>query len=326
MPLIEQPLTVIIQESDSIVVEIAGRGATGLQGIPGNDGAPGAAGAAGTNGADGVDGVGIAIAEIQEDKHLWITLTDSTQQDAGYVVGPQGDPGQGIPIGGASGQFLRKATSTDYDTEWATSSTVVADINDISNVVITTPADGEILTYDSLSSTWINAAGVVYEPANANIQSHISSTSNPHSVTASQTGAYTSGQVDTLLTGKSDTSHTHSGVYQPASVTDTVTTTDGTPTVIQVVAIPTDTDRIVSVKVRGQDTGTGDILWKTMTFGVKNVAGTASLVGGVDSAVGYDAGASTWSVVTGVSLGNVTVTVSGEALKTVNWVSFVDTY
>ena len=49
----------------------------------------------------------------------------------------------------------------------------------------------------------------VYEPANANIQSHIISTSNPHGVSAAQTGAYTSGQVDTLLAGKSDTSHSH---------------------------------------------------------------------------------------------------------------------
>ena len=49
----------------------------------------------------------------------------------------------------------------------------------------------------------------VYEPANANIQGHVSSTSNPHGVSAAQTGAYTSGQVDTLLTGKSDTSHSH---------------------------------------------------------------------------------------------------------------------
>ena len=54
-----------------------------------------------------------------------------------------------------------------------------------------------------------------YEPSNANIQSHIGSTSNPHSVTAAQVGAYTTGQVDTALAGKSDTGHTHTGVYQP---------------------------------------------------------------------------------------------------------------
>ena len=38
-----------------------------------------------------------------------------------------------------------------------------------------------------------------FEPKNANIQSHISSTSNPHSVTASQVGAYTIAQTDTAI-------------------------------------------------------------------------------------------------------------------------------
>jgi hypothetical protein len=38
----------------------------------------------------------------------------------------------------------------------------------------------------------------VYEPANSNIQSHISNTNNPHSVTAEQVGAYTKAQIDTL--------------------------------------------------------------------------------------------------------------------------------
>ena len=44
------------------------------------------------------------------------------------------------------------------------------------------------------------------EPANVNIQSHISSTSNPHSTTAAQVGAYTTAQTDTLLNGKIDES------------------------------------------------------------------------------------------------------------------------
>lgn len=59
----------------------------------------------------------------------------------------------------------------------------------------------------------------VYEPANANIQSHIGSTSNPHGTTAAQVGAYTTTQTDTLLSGKSDTTHNHTGVYEPADAT-----------------------------------------------------------------------------------------------------------
>ena len=35
------------------------------------------------------------------------------------VVGPQGASGQGVPVGGTTGQVLRKASGTNYDTEWA---------------------------------------------------------------------------------------------------------------------------------------------------------------------------------------------------------------
>jgi hypothetical protein len=34
--------------------------------------------------------------------------------------GPQGDPGQGVPVGGTTGQVLKKASSTNYDTVWGT--------------------------------------------------------------------------------------------------------------------------------------------------------------------------------------------------------------
>lgn len=32
--------------------------------------------------------------------------------------GPQGDPGVGVPPGGAAGQMLVKKSGADYDTEW----------------------------------------------------------------------------------------------------------------------------------------------------------------------------------------------------------------
>ena len=447
----------------------------------------------------------------------------TTTNETGILVietnqGPRGTPGQGVPVGGTTGQFLKKKTGTDYDTEWSTSAATVTSINDIGDVVVTTPTNGQVLKYDSGTGMWINGtdggttsiawgsitgtlssqvdlqsaldskSGTghthfgVYEPANANIQAHVSSTSNPHSVTAAQVGAYTSGAVDTLLTGKSDTSHTHSGVYQPvdgdltaiaalagtagiltktaadtwsldtntysttshnhtgvyepananiqshiadgtvhftqasisitesqisdlgtyepaftkntafnkdfgtlvgtvcqgndarlsdartptahthveADITDldkysqsqvntllsgksdtshthsgvyqpvptagTVQTTDATATVVQTIAIPSGAQRVVTIRVKAYEAATDALLWKTMTLGVKNIAGTASFVGGVDSAVGYDASASTWTVVAGVSSGNVTVTVTGEAAKTIDWASSVETY
>lgn len=45
---------------------------------------------------------------------------------------------------------------------------------------------------------WIVANG-------ANLLNHLTNTSNPHSTTATQVGAYTTGQVDTLLSGKENT-------------------------------------------------------------------------------------------------------------------------
>jgi hypothetical protein len=47
-----------------------------------------------------------------------------TKDDAGTVrtieQGPQGDPGEGVPTGGTTGQILAKASAADYDTQWTT--------------------------------------------------------------------------------------------------------------------------------------------------------------------------------------------------------------
>ena len=36
-------------------------------------------------------------------------------------VGEQGPTGQGVPVGGLAGQYLRKNTDGDFDTEWVSS-------------------------------------------------------------------------------------------------------------------------------------------------------------------------------------------------------------
>jgi len=58
-------------------------------------------------------------------------------------------------------------------------------ISDLSDVVITTVGDGEILTWDNANSQWINQT---LSEAGIAPSSHTSDTSNPHSVTASQVG------------------------------------------------------------------------------------------------------------------------------------------
>jgi len=90
---------------------------------------------------------------------------------------------------------------------------------------------------DGKSSTSHNHDGVyaasahnhtgTYEPANANIQSQISSTSNPHSVTAAQAGAIATGgaysdlstasKIGTGSTQVAAGDHNHTGTYEPAS-------------------------------------------------------------------------------------------------------------
>ena len=102
-------------------------------------------------------------------------------------------------------------------------------------------------------------------------------------------------------------------------ITDAQQTTDATVTVLSTTAIATDEEKILRVRVHGHEDATDDHIWKTMTFGVKNIAGVASLVGGVDAATGYDAGAGTWTIVAGVSSGNATITITGEAAHTIDW-------
>ena len=59
-----------------------------------------------------------------------------------------------------------------------------------------TPIDG---SNNAVSSSGVYAALVGREPANPNIQSHIISTANPHSTTASQVGAYSMVETDTKI-------------------------------------------------------------------------------------------------------------------------------
>lgn len=64
----------------------------------------------GIAGQDGTDGQTPYISSGT----WWIGSTNTGVS----ATGPQGAPGQGIPSGGTTGQVLKKASSTDYDTEW----------------------------------------------------------------------------------------------------------------------------------------------------------------------------------------------------------------
>ena len=70
------------------------RGPQGEQGERGPQGATGATGATGAQGEQGPEG-------------------EQGPQ------GEQGPAGEGVPAGGSAGQFLKKSSSTDYDSEWS---------------------------------------------------------------------------------------------------------------------------------------------------------------------------------------------------------------
>lgn len=129
---------VVPSSSDVIILASGGIGVPGPEGpegpqgwpgVPGPPGAdstvPGPPGPAGADGADGPTGP-----EGPEGPEGPIGLTGSTGP-AGPTgltgpAGSTGPAGPGVPVGGATGQRLVKASSTNYDTQWTTPGADVA--------------------------------------------------------------------------------------------------------------------------------------------------------------------------------------------------------
>lgn len=76
---------------------------------------------------------GFVSATVNSSGHLILTETTGATVDCGYVVGPQGPqgatgatgpqgpqgvPGQGVPVGGTTGQILYKTSNANYATGW----------------------------------------------------------------------------------------------------------------------------------------------------------------------------------------------------------------
>ena len=127
-------------------------GATGPAGAQGPRGFTGATGATGPAGADGYSPA-VTITDITGGHR--VTITDEThplgqnfdimngidgQDGSPGQEGPQGPAGIGIPTGGTTGQYLRKAGPGDYLTEWATPAAAEVSI-DVTNCQIVTSTD-----------------------------------------------------------------------------------------------------------------------------------------------------------------------------------------
>ena len=109
-------------------------GSQGPQGVKGDTGSIGPAGPTGPTGADstvpgppgpiGPAGPTGADSTVPGPPGPQGVKGDTGAQGVAGTAGAQGPPGQGIPVGGATGQILRKLSATDYATEWATISSV----------------------------------------------------------------------------------------------------------------------------------------------------------------------------------------------------------
>jgi len=123
-------------KQEEIQIKEGQQGPKGEQGDRGFDGAPGKDGADGQDGRDGQDGkdgVSVVNAEISFDGSLVIYLSDGREVDCGYVVKETSDKVL---------QTLKQGSS--------------ARLEDIQNILLTSPVNGDILTYESSSGLWKN--------------------------------------------------------------------------------------------------------------------------------------------------------------------------
>lgn len=197
-------------------------------------------------------------------------------------------------------------------------------VTDLTDTLIDSPADDEVLAYDTGSASWKNQTAAEASLATAAQGALADTATQPGdnvSTLTNDAGYITGvawGDVTGTLSAQTDL-QSALDAKATAPSTATVQTTDATPTTLATIVIPTDEEKMISIKCHGHEDATDDHIWKKMVIGVKNVAGTATIVGGVDSSIGYDAGAAAWTITATVSLGNVVITVTGEAAKTIDW-------
>lgn len=125
---ISPPIYVSIPKNNGITVE-----------MPRHPGAvvPIPSGAQGLPGEPGFSPV-VSVEEITGGNR--VTITDAEGETSFDVMngaqGAQGEPGEGVPAGGAQGQVLKKRSNADYDTEWANESGTVLSVNGQTGAVV----------------------------------------------------------------------------------------------------------------------------------------------------------------------------------------------
>lgn len=79
-----------------------------------------------------VSSEGIKAIKLGEDNSLLASMDGETWESV-VGTGPQGEKGEGIPTGGATGAVLLKSSSVDYDSEWAYLSKDVVGLTQVDN-------------------------------------------------------------------------------------------------------------------------------------------------------------------------------------------------
>ncbi|MBR3016621.1 MAG: hypothetical protein IKH57_06025 [Clostridia bacterium] len=88
-------------------------------------------------------GNGISSAVMNSDCSLTLNFTDGTSYTTESIRGVSGADGLGVPAGGAAGNYLRKRTGTDNDTEWGSlPKAVTVNFGTVSSLPVTKSAAG----------------------------------------------------------------------------------------------------------------------------------------------------------------------------------------
>lgn len=232
--------------------------------------------------------------------------------------------------------------------------------NDLSDVVLTTPTNTQILQFNG--TNWVNVASSsvgqtdhtlltnIGTNAHSVIDSHLASTSNPHSTTKAQVGltnvtddaqlkiAANLSDLNNVTTAKtnlslqnvdntSDANKPISTATQTAldlkdSITEyTGTTTNATQTVLGSLAITSGTSVVFTLRGVGRNDTTGDTYSTVVQGCIKNQAGATGLVGALSSVVFNDTAlASADITLTANDTTDVLeVKVTGIAATTIDW-------
>lgn len=169
MTYIHAPVNVILPRSNGVTVEFGNTERvvpipSGAQGLPGEPGFSPV----------------VSVEPITGGNRVTITDADG---DTSFDVlngsqGEQGEPGEGVPTGGVTGQVLKKRSNTDYDTYWGNESGGVTSVNgQTGDVVLSIPTKTSDLTNDS---GFVDASGA---SSAAPVQSVNGQTGNVQTIT-----------------------------------------------------------------------------------------------------------------------------------------------